>query len=191
MDSTPNKPHRSLLESKSETSYSLPCCPPTQPNQPIYSRQEKAKDHAFLQPPAQKSKEATIKQGRREEGRGKEGDLADGAGDLEGDGAGLHLRSLGLLLLIGIPPLGFDLLLPPRHLLRLRARRSLYRRRRRRRTIQFAADNLHHEESRVGFISGSYLDSDGANDRAMDRVRVGLSRFGQKANFFLKQYILR
>lgn len=71
MDSTPNKPHRSLLESKSETSYSLPCCPPTQPNQPIYSRQEKAKDHAFLQPPAQKSKEATIKQGRREEGRGR------------------------------------------------------------------------------------------------------------------------
>lgn len=153
MDSTPNKPHRSLLESKSETSYSLPCCPPTQPNQPIYSRQEKAKDHAFLQPPGQKSKEATIKQGRREEGRGKEGDLADGAGDLEGDGAGLHLRPLGLLLLIGIPPLGFDLLLPPRHLLRLRARRSLYRRRR---TIQFAAANFHHEDSRVGFISGSW-----------------------------------
>lgn len=153
----------------------------------------KSQRYAFLPPPAQKPRKATIKQGRREEGRGKEGDLADGAGDLEGDSAGLHLRPLGLLLLIGIPPLGFDLLLPPRHLLRLRARRSLYRRRRRR-TIQCAASNLHYEDLRVGFISGSYpglwIDAD---VRAMDVVRVGLSftrKYTKQQPYFRQNSIL-
>lgn len=41
--------------------------------------------------------------------------LADGADDLEADGAGLELGPLRLLVLLRVPPLRIDLLLPPRH----------------------------------------------------------------------------
>lgn len=42
--------------------------------------------------------------------------FTDGAGDCEADSSGLELRSFGLLILLSILPLSFDLLLSPRHL---------------------------------------------------------------------------
>lgn len=41
--------------------------------------------------------------------------LADGADNLEADGAGLDLGPLGFLVLLGVTPLRVDLLLPARH----------------------------------------------------------------------------
>lgn len=41
--------------------------------------------------------------------------LADGADDLEADGPRLELRTPGLLVPLGVPPLRLDLLLAPRH----------------------------------------------------------------------------
>lgn len=49
-------------------------------------------------------------------GEGKTEDLADWADDFETDSPSLDLRALRLLVPLSVPPLGLDLLLPPRHL---------------------------------------------------------------------------